>query len=130
MNLENIFKNIIKIQFLFIVAILITIGIEDGVGGVDVELFVALLMEDTLFLLLVTYLVVYVVNFYFLYKFKPIGKTLYLPLIILGFILGTSISSEQYTSVDLLFEWVDGLLSGLVIALLYFTDIKDKFKET
>ena len=87
MNLENIFKNIIKIQFLFIVAILITIGIEDGVGGVDVELFVALLMEDTLFLLLVTYLVVYVVNFYFLYKFKPIGKTLYLPLIILSFVL-------------------------------------------
>ena len=130
MNLENIFKNIIKIQFLFIVAILITIGIEDGVGGVDVELFVALLMEDTLFLLLVTYLVVYVVNFYFLYKFKPIGKTLYLPLIILGFILSTLVSSEQNTSVDLLFEWIDGLLSGLVIALLYFTDIKDKFKET
>ena len=70
------------------------------------------------------------VNLYFLYKFKPIGKTLYLPLIILGFILSTLVSSEQNTSVDLLFEWIDGLLSGLVIALLYFTDIKDKFKET
>ena len=124
MNLENVFKNIIKIEFLFIVAIFISTFFAD-VEYVELDV-----VSDTLFLWLLIYLVVYVVNLYFLYKFKPIGKTLYLPLIILGFILGTSISSEQYTSVDLLFEWVDGLLSGLVIALLYFTDIKDKFKET
>ena len=124
MNLENVFKNIIKIEFLFIVAIFISAFFAD-VEYVELDV-----VSDTLFLWLLIYLVVYVVNLYFLYKFKPIGKTLYLPLIILGFILSTLVSSEQNTSVDLLFEWIDGLLSGLVIALLYFTDIKDKFKET
>ena len=124
MNLENVFKNIIKIEFLFIVAIFISPFFAD-VEYVELDV-----VSDTLFLWLLIYLVVYVVNLYFLYKFKPIGKTLYLPLIILGFILSTLVSSEQNTSVDLLFEWIDGLLSGLVIALLYFTDIKDKFKET
>jgi len=124
MNLENVFKNIIKIEFLFIVAISISLFFAD-VEYVELDV-----VSDTLYIWALIYLVVYVVNLYFLYKFKPIGKTLYLPLIILGFILATLFPNEQYTSVDLLFEWIDGLLSGLVIALLYFTDIKDKFKET
>jgi len=124
MNLENIFKNIIKIEFLFIGVLLISEFFAD-VEYVELDV-----VSDTVFIWLLIYLVVYVVNLYFLYKFKPIGKTLYLPLIILGLIMGTLFPGEQYTSVDLYVEWMGGLLSGLVIAFLYFTDIKDKFKET
>ena len=124
MNLENTFKNIIKIQFLFVVVIIISTFFED-VEYVELDL-----VSDNLYIWALIYLVVYVVNLYFLYKFKPIGKTLYLPLIILGFILATLFPNEQYTSVDLYVEFMDGLLSGLVIALLYFTDIKEKFKKT
>ena len=124
MNLENIFKNIIKIEFLFIGVLFIS-GFFADVEYVELDV-----VSDTVFIWLLIYLVVYVVNLYFLYKFKPIGKTLYLPLIILGLIMGTLFPGEQYTSVDLYVEWMGGLLSGLVIAFLYFTDIKDKFKET
>ena len=128
MNLENVFKNIIKIEFLFIVAIFISPFFAD-VEYVELDV-VSETLYNTLSIWSLIYLVVYVVNLYFLYKFKPIGKTLYLPLIILGFILSSLFPYEQSTSVDFYIEWMDGLLSGLVIALLYFTDIKDKFKET
>lgn len=124
MNLENIFKNIIKIDFLYIGAVLISGFFE------DVEYAELDSMSDTLYIWALIFLLVYVVNLYFLYKFKPIGKTLYLPLIIFGSILVTLMPSEQFTSVDLLVEWIGGLISGVVIALLYFTDIKDKFKKT
>lgn len=124
MNLENIFKNIIKIDFLYIGAVLISGFFE------DVEYAELDSMSDTLYIWALIFLLVYVVNLYFLYKFKPIGKTLYLPLIIFGSILVTLMPSEQFTSVDLLVEYIGGLISGAVIALLYFTDIKDKFKKT
>jgi hypothetical protein len=128
MNIENVFKNIIKIQFLFAVVIIISAFFED-LEYVELDV-VSETLYNTLSIWSLIYLVVYVVNLYFLYKFKPIGKTLYLPLIILGFILSSLFPYEQSTSVDFYIEWMDGLLSGLVIALLYFTDIKDKFKET
>ena len=124
MNLENIFKNIIKIEFLFIVLVIISLFFID-IEYVDPN--GPWTMETTLTIWLFIILLVYVVNLYFLYMFKPIGKTLYLPLIILTLILGTLFPAAQYTSLDLIVEWISGVLTGLVIALLYFTDIKDKF---
>ena len=124
MNLENIFKNIIKIEFLFIVLVIISLFFID-IEYVDPN--GPWTMETTLTIWLFIILLVYVVNLYFLYKFKPIGKTLYLPLLILTLILGTLLPAAQYTSLDLIVEWISGVLTGLVIALLYFTDIKDKF---
>ena len=124
MNLENIFKNVIKIEFFFLVILSISIFFVDVE---DAESYTLSTMEETLYLWALIYLVVYVVNLYFLYKFKPIGKTLYLPLLILGFVLLTLFPAAQYTSYDLIVEWIGGVINGLVIALLYFTDIKDKF---
>ena len=124
MNLENIFKNVIKIEILFLVIIFIVYSFVDVEYA---ESYTSSTMEDTLYLWALIYLVVYVVNLYFLYKFKPIGKTLYLPLLILGFIFLTLFPAEQHTLLDLTIEWISGVINGLVIALLYFTDIKDKF---
>ena len=124
MNLENIFKNVIKIEILFLVIIVIVYSY------VDVEYaksYTSSTMEENLYLWGLVWLVVYAVNLYFLYKFKPIGKTLYLPLLILGFILFTLYPAQKYTELDLTIEWISGVINGLVIALLYFTDIKDKF---
>ena len=124
MNLENIFKNIIKIEFLLIVLFIISLFFRD-IEYVDPN--APWTMVTTLSIWFLIIFVVYVVNLYFLYKFKPIGKTLYLPLIILMLILETLFPAAQYTSLDLTVESISGVLTGLVIALLYFTDIKDKF---
>ena len=128
MNLENIFKNVIKIDFLlYIVTLIFMFFTETEVSYVDPE--AAWTIMDTLGILVLIYLIVYGVNLYFLYKFKPLGKTLYLPLMIFYIFLGILTLNEQYTisTFELLLDWIGGLLSGLIIALLYFTDIKDKF---
>jgi len=122
MNLENIFKNVIKINFLFWVILIISAFFLDAESDYESHA-----IEETLGLWVLIYIVVYMVNLYFLYKFKPIGKTLYLPLIILGLIFSTLIPVVHFTSFYLIIEWVEGVLVGLIIALLYFTDIKDKF---
>ena len=130
MNLENIFKNVIKIDFLYgILIITFSFFTESEVTYVDSDAPWA--MIDTFGILAIILVIVYLVNLYFLYKFKPIGKTLYVPLLILYLILGSLILQEQYafSALDMLGEWISGILSGLIIALLYFTDIKDKFTK-
>jgi hypothetical protein len=126
MNLENVFKNLIIIEFI-ILAFAIISGFFVDVGYIDPN--AAWTMEDTLGVWALVFVLIYGINLYFLYKFRPIGKTLYVPLIILGFVIGTFVEMEQFSKLDLFLEWFAGLITGLVIALLYLTEIKDKFNK-
>ena len=73
---------------------------------------------------------------YFLYKFKPIGKTLFIPLLIIMLLFENPVPYESlvmtpgYEYIDSLIAYIEGILTGMIIALLYFTNIKDKFKKT
>ena len=81
-------------------------------------------------------LVIYFINLYLLYKFKPIGKTLFIPVFFLVGFFDFFVSYESffltpgYEHIGRLLTGIDYMLIGMIIALLYFTDIKDKFKET
>ncbi len=134
MGLEKIFKNLIQLEF-FVLIITITYMffiVEDNqLDTLKKEEVVAWTTDMTVAMWSLLYVVVYGINLYFLYKFKPIGKSLYIPLITIGIILGTISPLSNVTKFDYYFiTFGSGILSGLVIALLYFTDIKDKFKES
>ena len=128
MNLEKIFKNLIILESLYLVFYVAIATYMEWDVPLTEEIEPFRLVDAIFFIGLIFYYVV----LYFLYKFKPIGKTLYVPLLILYLILGSLILQEQYafSALDMLGEWISGILSGLIIALLYFTDIKDKFTKT
>jgi len=72
----------------------------------------------------------YLINFYFLYKFKSIGKTLFIPLIIIISIIPVEVNlimTPGYENLELSIAWIEGVFMGMIIMSLYFTDIKDKF---
>jgi hypothetical protein len=72
----------------------------------------------------------YLINLYFLYKFKPIGKTLFIPLIIISSIIPIEIDlimTPGYEYLELWIASIEGVFIGMIIMSLYFTDIKDKF---
>jgi len=126
MNLEKIFKNLIILEFIYLVlSLAVTVYVEWDLPIEEGELPLRLV---DIFSLIV--LIAYYVNLYFLYKFKSIGKTLYVPLLILGIAVGFGSYDFDYRYIELIVEWFGGLLSGMIIALLYFSDIKDKFKQT
>jgi len=133
MNLEKIFKNIIKIEVLYLIFVIIYTSLFMEIAYVDPNAPLIWTAQDTLGILSLIFMLVYVVNLYFLYKFKSIGKTLYAPLIIISFILGILHTPAEALSTPpipyYLLEWVSGLISGIVIAFLYFTEIKDKFNS-
>ena len=126
MNLEKIFKNLIILELIYLVlSLAVTVYVEWDLPIEEGELPLRLV---DIFSLIV--LIAYYVNLYFLYKFKSIGKTLYVPLLILGIAVGFGSYDFDYRYIELIVEWFGGLLSGMIIALLYFSDIKDKFKQT
>jgi hypothetical protein len=133
MNLEKKFKNIIKIEVLYLIFVIIYTSLFMEIAYVDPNAPLIWTVQDALGILSLIFMLVYAVNLYFLYKFKSIGKTLYVPLIIISFILGILLTPAEALSTlptsYYLVEWVSGLISGIVIAFLYFTEIKDKFNS-
>ena len=133
MNLELIFKRTIIIKTVALVLIVfwgayvqsynsnnITSNVITDVGGLSFLLFSIL----------------YFFTLYFLYMFNFIGKRLFVPLvgcfIILGFL--TEFLNPNQFSKDILYFLIFYIISpiffigqGVIISLIYFTDIKNKF---
>ena len=130
MSLERIFKNLILLYPVLVVMIVfISVYID---WDIPVESYT----ETTTNEMILIPLVAFVINLYLLYKFKPIGKTLFIPLLIIFLLFENSVPYESlvmtpgYEYIDSLIAYIEGILTGMIIALLYFTNIKDKFKKT
>jgi len=132
MNLEKIFKNLIVLYISYIVLMIFTVSYIDY----DAILAESNTETTTLEYSSILVLVIYFINLYLLYKFKPIGKTLFIPVFFLVSFFDFFVSYESffltpgYEHIGRLLTGIDYMLIGMIIALLYFTDIKDKFKET
>ena len=130
MNLERIFKNLILLYPVLVVMIVfISVYID---WDIPVESYTETTTSEMIYIPLVAF----VINLYLLYKFKPIGKTLFIPLLIIFLLFENSVPYESlvmtpgYEYIDSLIAYIEGILTGMIIALLYFTNIKDKFKKT
>lgn len=129
----NIFKKTILLQiFLFLLAI--SLGITEGVlhGYEEVDSDITM-TEGVLFLFIILMLPF---MWYFLYKLKPIGKKLFIFYLVLGAISFFAVSDDSYifTNVTPLTRFLDLiengliLLDGVILAFLFFTDVKEKFE--
>ena len=127
MNLEKIFKNIIIVNFL-IYAFFISYGVF--LSSEDTRIEETTFNASEIALLIVIF--IHIINFYFLFKFKSIGKVLFIPLLLIIYALSLSIPIED-VRVDSHFEFIFDALSvmieGGIIAMLYLTDIKNKFDK-
>ena len=126
----NILKKTILLQiFLFLSLITLTI-IEEGLLPSEEVPSDFSITEGILFLFIFLLLPF---MWYFLYKLKPIGKKLFVFYLILGAISFFVISDYSYvvTSLTPFLEFGDNaliLLDGVILAFLFFTDVKENFK--
>jgi hypothetical protein len=122
MNIEKIFKRLIIAQMLFFAFMLVYVTISDDSNGTD---NVELTNSDLIHVLLVF---LYYVNLYLLFKFNKIGRDLFVPLLILLFVFSFGVD-ESYDAIVLAYEALDWVITGMILALLYWTDIKVKFES-
>jgi hypothetical protein len=126
---EKIFKNIILTQVVLFIT-LIAIGIADeSANPVNEDLSFNLIDGISLI-----FFIGYIISIILLYKFKSLGKKLFVLIFILGFI--TSLFEGQdsfiieFSSFTPVISAVENLLyvvDGMILAALYFTSIKEKF---
>ena len=128
MNLKTIFKRLILLDLLLILLIVASVFFESK----EVTDFNTYFENDYSNALLIIYgigLLIYLINLFLLYKFKSIGKQIYLILFIVLMVL--SLLSPP-NAMDSWLYVLDGLgmaTSGAILVLLYFSPIKKEFDK-
>ena len=133
--IESTFKNIILLKVGLLILIIIwggTIQLSNSESSVRNNL------TDLGGILFTLYSVLYLITCYQLYKFKTLGKKLLVSLVLIFIILGfvTELMNPMQIDKDLFFLFIFYIVSpmffvtqGLVIGMIYFSSIKEKFME-
>ena len=133
--IESTFKNIILLKIGFLILIIIwggTIQLSNSESSVRNNL------TDLGGILFTLYSVLYLITCYQLYKFKTLGKKLLVSLVLIFIILGfvTELMNPMQIDKDLFFLFIFYIVSpmffvtqGLVIGMIYFSSIKEKFMD-
>jgi|TARA_B110000305_G_C19375806_1_gene606909 hypothetical protein len=125
MHIEKVFKNLIISQF----ALLLVLVIYSIFSPVD-DAFVE---EDIIFssveIALLIVLAVSYANYFLLFTFKSIGKVLFIPILLVLYTLVflMPVDSSSNDAITELFDYLSITIDGMLIAMLYFSDIKNKF---
>lgn len=133
--IESTFKNIILLKVALLILIIIwggTIQVSNSESSIRNNL------TDLGGILFTLFSVLYLITCYQLYKFKTLGKKLLVSLVLIFIILGfvTELMNPMQIDKDLFFLFIFYIVSpmffvtqGLVIGMIYFSGIKEKFVD-
>ena len=126
MSLKTIFKRLILLELLLILAMTSSIFFESK----EVMSFnESVPIADGILIFLVIWLLALFASLYLLYNFKKIGKQLYLGVFISGLVIaliGGPIASDAWMYV---LDAIECSIGGVLIFILYFTPIKKEFEK-
>ena len=128
MNLKTIFKRLILLDLLLIVLIIASVFFESA----EVTDFNTYFENDYSNALLIIYgigLLIYLINLFLLYKFKSIGKQIFLILFIVFLILSLLAPPIAMDSWMYVLDGLGMANSGAILVLLYFSPIKKEFEK-
>ena len=128
MNLKTIFKRLILLDLSLIILIIVTVFFESAEVA-DFNRYFENDFSNAIFIIFGIALLIHLFNLFLLYKFKSIGKQIYLILFIVLMVL--SLLSPP-NAMDSWLYVLDGLgmaNSGAILVLLYFSPIKKEFEK-
>ena len=130
MNLKKIFQRVILLDLTIMIMIIIGVFYQsDTVLAFNESMNPSNELNDMLGIIALISFIIYFINLYFLYKFKNLGKQIYLFLFIIGIII--SLLSGTNASGPVMYT-IDGLgwsVSGVILGFLYFSPIKKEFEK-
>ena len=128
MNLKTIFKRLILLDLSLIILTIVAVFFESKEVA-DFNMYFENDYSNALLIIVGIGLLIYLINLFLLYKFKSIGKQIYLILFIVFMVL---ILLSPPSAMDPLLYTLDGLgmaNSGAILVFLYFTPIKKEFDK-
>ena len=75
----------------------------------------------------VSFLIALLVSYYLIYKFKKIGRTLFLIVVLLGFLYLYLAGNYVYHPIESMMEYLVAMIDGALLLLMYASPLKNRF---
>ena len=120
---EKIFKNIILTQLALMVTVLAVVIANESGNSVEEDLSFSMIETISVIIGLI-----HLISLFMLYKFKPMGKKLFVSTFVLSIviILFEPVDYSYYSPVISAIEDLLYVVDGIILATLYFTSIEIK----
>ena len=128
MNLKTIFKRLILLDLSLIILIIVTVFFESAEVA-DFNRYFENDFSNAIFIIFGIALLIHLFNLFLLYKFKSIGKQIYLILFIVLMVLSLLVPPQATDSWLYVLEGLGLAISGAILVFLYFTPIKKEFEK-
>jgi len=124
---KDLFKKLIIYNFLiFIVTVIYTFFFQSKqVENINEYLFKNYSTIETVIIFILV--IVHLMSFYFLFVFKKIGTSLF-TFSLIGVLILTLFQPMVFDGVEYTLDAISNILSGGILILIYFTNLKDEFK--
>jgi len=128
MDLEKIFKNLIIADAIVIFIYLIS-SFNIPKDLMEMAEYVPAGIYETEFGLILALIIVvaYIISLVLLYRYVSYGKNVYVAVVVIGFILDLAGEAYILTSISFNLAVIGSMITGAILALLFFSPIKDKF---
>ena len=126
MNIKEVFKRTIILDVILIVLVFFSVMFD---SEAITQFNNNYPISDAVLFIGIVYLIAYIINLYFFYTFKKIGKQMYLILFIIGamvVLINGSYASNAFTS---FLDFFGSAITGAILVFLYFTPIKKEFDK-
>jgi len=128
MNLKTIFKRLILLDLSLIILIIVAVFFESKEVA-DFNMYFENDYSNALLIIVGIGLLIYLINLFLLYKFKSIGKQIYLILFIVFIVLNLLLPPSAMDSWLYVLDGLGWATSGAILVLLYFSPIKKEFEK-
>ena len=128
MNLKTIFKRLILLDLSLIILIIVAVFFETKEVA-DFNMYFENDYSNALLIIFGIGLLIYLINLFLLYKFKSIGKQIYLILFIVFIVLSLLLPPSAMDSWLYVLDGLGMATSGAILVLLYFSPIKKEFDK-
>ena len=127
MNLKTIFKRLVLTDLALFILITVSVFYESEQVAIFNEKY--FIMSDSIVIFYLIIVVAWLVNLYFLYNFKKIGKQIFVSLFIITMIILLPSGSMAVDAKDYILDGLGWSLNGAMLVFLYFTPIKKEFEK-
>ena len=128
MNLKIIFKRLILLDLLLFILIVVA-AFYPSTEVEDFNKYFESELSNSFLIIIGVLQLIYLINLFLLYKFKSIGKKIYLILFIVLMVLSLLVPPQATDSWLYVLEGLGLAISGAILVFLYFTPIKKEFEK-
>jgi hypothetical protein len=124
---KDLFKKLIIYNFLIFIVTLIYVFFFQSKKVENINEYLFENFSTFEMVLIFIFIFVHLVSFYFLFVFKKIGTTLF-TLSLVGVLILTLFQPVVFDGIEYVLDTFSSILSGGILILIYFTNLKDEFK--